>query len=117
MVTSSERVQSLANLAQSLKILGDATRLRIFSLLMEGEYCNCELGDSLGLAPNLISHHLGVLRRASLIHARRDPDDARWVYYSINRDTLSDLHGLLGATFDPTRIQQREPRCGIATVT
>lgn len=114
MTATTENVASLPQLAQSLKTLGDVTRLRIVTLLMDGEYCNCELGDALGLAPNLISHHLGVLRRASLIEARRDPEDARWVYYSINADTLRDLHGALGATFDPTRLHQREPRCGVA---
>ncbi len=115
MVTTIDSVGNLPLLAQSLKTLGDVTRLKIVSLLMEGEYCNCELGDELGLAPNLISHHLGVLRRACLIVARRDPEDARWVYYSINTETLRNLHGVLGATFDPSRIQQREPRCGVAT--
>ncbi len=115
MTTTTKDVESLPRLAQSLKTLGDVTRLRIVSLLMEGEYCNCELGDELGLAPNLISHHLGVLRRANLIVARRDAVDARWVYYSLNAEMLRDLHGVLGATFDPTRIQHREPRCGITT--
>jgi len=115
MVTTTKDLESLPRLAQSLKTLGDVTRLRIVTLLMEGEFCNCELGDELGLAPNLISHHLGVLRRADLIVARRDPIDARWVYYSLNAEMLRDLHDILGATFDPARIQHREPRCGIAT--
>lgn len=115
MAITIDNVESLPRLAQALKTLGDVTRLRIVSLLMEGEYCNCELGDALGLAPNLISHHLGVLRRTDLITARRDPNDARWVYYSLNAETLRDLYGTLGATLDPARIQQRDPRCGIAT--
>jgi ArsR family transcriptional regulator len=116
MATTTQTTENLPRLARSLKTLGDANRLRIVNLLMQGEYCNCELGDELGLAPNLISHHLGVLRRAGLIEARRDSDDARWVYYSLNQAALRELHGALGATFDPTRVQQRTPRCGVDTI-
>lgn len=99
-------------LAQQLKVLADPTRLLIFDLLMQGVQCNCELGESLEIAPNLISHHLRVLRRAHLIQAERDPVDARWVYYSVNRAALDGLNAAFGAFFDPARIQPRRPRCG-----
>jgi len=102
-------------LAQRLKILADPTRLRIFNLLMEGTRCNCELGGSLGLAPNLISHHLSVLRQANLVDAERDPVDARWVYYSVNEDALDQLRSALEIFFDPARIQPRQPQCNIPT--
>ena len=48
----------------------------IFHLLMEGVQCNCELGDGLQMAPNLISHHLRVLREAGLVDVERDIQDA-----------------------------------------
>ncbi|HUS16207.1 MAG TPA: metalloregulator ArsR/SmtB family transcription factor [Chloroflexia bacterium] len=98
--------------AGSLKVLGEPTRLRIFNLLMDGVQCNCELGDALQLAPNLISHHLGVLRRAGLIVAEQDATDPRWIYYSVDRATLARLHAAFGAFFDPARIQARRPACG-----
>lgn len=104
-----------ARLAQQLKVLADPTRLLIFDLLMQGVQCNCELGESLEIAPNLISHHLRVLRRAHLIQAERDPVDARWVYYSVNRAALDELNAAFGAFFDPARIQPRQPSCGPAT--
>jgi len=97
-----ERVDVLAGW---LKVLAEPNRLRIVDLLMQGEQCNCEMGGKLGMAPNLISHHLGVLQKAGLIEARRDPDDARWVHFSMNRDALSGLNGALVSFFDPTRIQ------------
>ena len=103
---------SVQRLAAYLKVLADPTRLEIFDLLMHGVQCNCEFGVALDLAPNLISHHLGVLRRAGLVTAARDPLDARWIYYSINRDALVELSAHLGAFFDPDRIQEREPQCG-----
>jgi ArsR family transcriptional regulator len=67
-------------LASQLKVLAEPKRLRILHMVMEGVQCNCELGDALDMAPNLISHHLRVLREAGLVDVERDPDDARWVY-------------------------------------
>jgi ArsR family transcriptional regulator len=98
--------------ADRLKVLADPTRLRVFSLLMEGTFCNCELGDELGIAPNLISHHLSVLRRAGLVETRRDPLDSRWIYYSVNRKSLAALASELQFVFDPARIGGRVPQCG-----
>ncbi len=94
-----------------LKLLAEPTRLRIFELLLDGTRCNCELGGELGLAPNLISHHLSVLRTAGLVDAARDPRDARWIYYTLNRDALAELHATLGAFFNPARVRTREPVC------
>ena len=53
---------NLQTLADRLKVLAEPKRLLILHLLMEGVQCNCELGDALQMAPNLISHHLSVLR-------------------------------------------------------
>lgn len=110
MLTASEI--AVETVAGRLKILADPTRLRIFDLLMGGTRCNCELGDALGLAPNLISHHLGVLRTAGIVVARRHPDDARWVYYSIDPAALDGLAAMLSAFFDPDRLACRDPDCG-----
>lgn len=102
----------IPGLAAYLKALAEPNRLRIFDLLMQGVQCNCELGDALHMAPNLISHHLSILRRAGLIVAERDPADARWIYYSVNRDALDALAASFGSFFDPGRIQSRRPNCG-----
>lgn len=103
---------SLDQLAAQMKVLADPKRLRIFNLLMEGVQCNCELGDALKMAPNLISHHLNTLRQAGLVDIERDAVDARWVYYSINRTALDKLNASFGAFFAPSRIQPRKPACG-----
>ena len=68
-----------------LKALADPNRLRILAALMEGDTCNCELVERLGLPANLLSHHLKVLSEAGLINARRDRIDGRWVYYAVDR--------------------------------
>ena len=102
----------LTSLAGQLKVLAEPKRLRILHMLMEGVQCNCELGDALDMAPNLISHHLRVLREAGLVDVERDPDDARWVYYSLNRETLQELNRGLGVFLDPSRIKPRRQTCG-----
>ena len=103
---------NLQTLADRLKVLAEPKRLLILHLLMEGVQCNCELGDALQMPPNLISHHLSVLRRAGLVDIERDAVDARWVYYSINRAALDELNKMFGVFFDPDRIKPRRPTCG-----
>ena len=99
-------------LAERLKVIAEPNRLLIFNLLMEGVQCNCELGDHLQMAPNLISHHLSILRQAGLVDAEHDALDARWVYYSVNRTALDELNAAFGAFFDPARIKPRRLTCG-----
>ncbi|HMB25421.1 MAG TPA: metalloregulator ArsR/SmtB family transcription factor [Anaerolineales bacterium] len=103
---------NLETLANQLKVLAEPNRLLIFNLLIEGVQCNCELGDFLQMPPNLISHHLSKLRAAGLVDAERDPVDARWIYYSINRAALDELNAAFGAFFDPQRIKPRRSTCG-----
>jgi ArsR family transcriptional regulator len=103
---------NLQQLADWLKVLAEPKRLLILNLLMQGVQCNCELGEQLEMAPNLISHHLSVLRRAGLVEIERDALDGRWIYYSVNRAALNELHAAFGTFFDPTRIQPRRPTCG-----
>jgi ArsR family transcriptional regulator len=102
----------LHQMAMWLKVLAEPNRLLIFHFLMEGVQCNCELGNKLQMAPNLISHHLRILREAGLIDVKRDAHDARWIYYSINRQALGELNQACGSFFDPKRIKPRRFTCG-----
>lgn len=99
-------------LAQALKALSDPTRLSVFDMLMEGVQCNCEIAERLGLSLSLISHHVRILREIGLVQGERDPDDARWVYYSIDREALAELNEAIGHLLDVNRIQPRAPSCG-----
>lgn len=105
----SANLQALSNW---LKALAEPKRLLLFDLIMQGVQCNCDLGDVLRMAPNLISHHLSVLRAVGLVNVERDALDARWVYYSINRQAMEQLNAAFGAFFDPARVQPRRLTCG-----
>lgn len=96
-------------LAAALKVLADPNRLRILDALLAGRQCNCDLGDRLGMAPSLISHHLGILRRSGLVHAEKDADDARWIHYSVDLEVLEELKVSLSAFVDP-EARPRAPR-------
>ena len=98
--------------AAFLRLLADPTRRQIFLRLMAGETCNCELVDDLGLAQNLVSHHVRQLRLAGLVIERRDSNDRRWVYYRVDPAALTTAWAALTAALHPARLETREPRCG-----
>ena len=89
-----------AGLAQYLRLLADDNRLRIFSLLTKTELCVCVIEDLLGLSQSLVSNHLAALRRAGLVESRRDEEDARWVFYRVCPQAVSDLRERLTALLD-----------------
>lgn len=104
--------EQIADLGRWLKVIGEPNRLLLLEKIIQGIQCNCELGDALQMAPNLISHHLAVLREAGLIETERDPIDGRWVYYSVNPKAMEELRSLFGGFFDTSRIQPRKLTCG-----
>ena len=103
---------SSQELAQILKSLGDPTRLRVFNMLMEGVQCNCEIAERLDLSLSLVSHHVRALLNAGLVQSERDPEDARWIYYSIDKVALARLDAAMRYLLDASRIQPRVPECG-----
>jgi ArsR family transcriptional regulator len=104
--------QNLTEAAAVLKALADPNRLRIFSFLMQGDSCNGELNERLGLPPNLLSHHLRVLREAGLVRSRHDVVDARWIYYTVDREAAQRWQTWFSALLNPARIQARHCLCG-----
>jgi ArsR family transcriptional regulator len=102
----------MERIALCLKALGDPKRLQLLTLIQSGTQCNCEFSDSLNLQPNLISHHLRILKEAELVTIERDPVDSRWIYYTINQATYKELQDYLNNFLDTDRIQPRQPTCG-----
>lgn len=79
---------SLEATAAGFAALSDPHRLRILGELAAEEHCVCEVQESLGLAPNLLSYHLRVLREAGLISASKR---GRWVDYRLVPEALEAL--------------------------
>jgi ArsR family transcriptional regulator, arsenate/arsenite/antimonite-responsive transcriptional repressor len=57
--------------ARRFAALADPARLEILSLLDAQPRCVCELRDDLGMASNLLSYHLRILREAGFVHGER----------------------------------------------
>ena len=100
--------EHLRDTAAIFKALADPNRLRILDTLMRGVSCNGELNGRLGLPPNLLSHHLGVLKKAGLITSRRDVVDGRWIYYAVDLREIERWRHWFSDFLDPARMQ---PRC------
>ncbi len=62
------------------RAFSDRTRLRMLSLLQEGECCVGNLVEILRIEQPAASRHLAYLRRAGLVAVRRA---AQWSYYSL----------------------------------
>lgn len=74
-----------------LKLVADDTRWRLLGLLRQSDYLVTELVERTGLAQNLISYHLTMLRQAGLVQVHRSDADARATYYGVNLTALADL--------------------------
>nr|WP_276662957.1 metalloregulator ArsR/SmtB family transcription factor [Syntrophomonas wolfei] len=75
-------------LADIFKTLGDATRLRILSALMQQELCVCDLAAVIDMSDSAVSHQLRVLRSQKLVKFRRE---GKVVYYSLADDHVRTL--------------------------
>jgi len=75
--------------------LADRTRLRVLNLLRAGELCVCYFVELLGESQPKISRHLAYLRRAGVVHARRD---GKWIHYSLARPADPAVAGVLEST-------------------
>jgi ArsR family transcriptional regulator, lead/cadmium/zinc/bismuth-responsive transcriptional repressor len=90
---------SVLDLAETFKVLGDTTRVRILDALARTEVPVCDLASVLGLTQSAVSHQLRLLRGMRLVKSRRD---GRHIYY-----TLDDHHilGLFGQGLE--HVQER----------
>ena len=74
------RVKDLEALTTVYAALADPTRLRILSLLGDGEICVCHIHASLDVPQPTASRHLAYLKKSGLVEARRD---GIWMHYKM----------------------------------
>ena len=82
---------TLIDLAELFKVFGDSTRIRILSVLMEGELCVCDIATLLEMTLSAISHQLRILRAAKLVEARRE---GKTVFYRLADDHVRTILSL-----------------------
>ena len=80
--------QEVRLLAETFRVLGDATRLRIIFALKEVELCVCDLASVVGVSSSTVSHSLRVLRQMNLVKFRKE---GKIAYYSLDDDHIARL--------------------------
>jgi ArsR family transcriptional regulator len=75
-------------LAETFRALSDPTRVRIVSLLAEGELCVCDLAAALGMSQSAVSHQLRSLRDLRLVRWHRE---GRQIFYTLDDEHVADL--------------------------
>jgi DNA-binding transcriptional ArsR family regulator len=78
----------VATLADTFRILGDITRVRILDALSHAELCVCDLATLLDLSESAVSHQLRLLRGMRLVRPRRD---GRMVFYALDDQHITRL--------------------------
>ena len=71
-------------LADTFKVLGDPTRIRILDALSRSELCVYDIAGRVGLTESAVSHQLRLLRDSRIVRTRRN---GRQIFY-----TLDDQH-------------------------
>jgi len=84
--------KEINNAAKFLGIIAEKNRLKIICVLKRGEKCVCDIWQDLGIAENLASHHLKILKKAGIIISRKE---GLRVIYSINKKEIKKLSLLL----------------------
>lgn len=80
--------QAAAGLAETFKVLGDLTRVRMLDALSHSELCVGDLAGLLGLTESAVSHQLRLLRSMRLVRSRRA---GRMVIYMLDDDHILKL--------------------------
>ena len=75
-------------LADTFRVLGDPTRVRILDALSAGELCVCDIASLVGISESAVSHQLRLLRGMRLVRPRRA---GRLVYYSVDDQHILEL--------------------------
>lgn len=84
-----------------LQLLGDPLRWQIVQELARSDRRVGELVDLVGRPQNVVSYHLGELRKAGVATARRSSADGRDVYYRADLGRCSSLLAHTGAALHP----------------
>ncbi|HWT00808.1 MAG TPA: metalloregulator ArsR/SmtB family transcription factor [Pyrinomonadaceae bacterium] len=80
--------EAVAALAETFKLLGDPTRVKIAYALSREELCVCDLAHLVGASQSAVSHSLRALRQMKLVAFRRE---GKVAYYRLDDDHIARL--------------------------
>ncbi|UCE07885.1 MAG: winged helix-turn-helix transcriptional regulator [bacterium] len=73
--------KEIVQLAETFKVLGDPTRLRIVLALSKEELCVCDLATLINISVSAVSHQLRLLKGMKIVTYRKE---GKMVYYSLD---------------------------------
>lgn len=76
------------DLAELFKALGDPTRIKIISALIDRELCVHDLTVLLGMGQSAVSHQLRYLRNMRIVKRRKE---GKTVYYSLDDHHIEQI--------------------------
>jgi DNA-binding transcriptional ArsR family regulator len=79
---------AVRDVAETFRILGDPTRVRILDALSGGELCVCDIASLVAISESAVSHQLRLLRGARLVRSRRS---GRLVFYALDDAHIIEL--------------------------
>jgi ArsR family transcriptional regulator, lead/cadmium/zinc/bismuth-responsive transcriptional repressor len=79
---------AVAALAETFRVLGDPTRVRILDALSAGELCVCDIASLVGISESAVSHQLRLMRGMRLVRPRRS---GRLVFYALDDHHIIEL--------------------------
>jgi len=74
------------------RAFSDEKRIRVLTLLAEGEKCACVLLKELNITQPTLSYHMKILRQSGIVKER---PVGPWKYYSIDREGCTYAQRLL----------------------
>jgi protein-tyrosine-phosphatase len=93
-----------------LQLVGDPLRWRLLGELAVSDRRVGELTELLGKPQNLVSYHLGELRKAGLVSARRSSADGRDAYYRVDLRRCGEMLCAAGRGLQPgLQLELRAP--------
>lgn len=79
---------TITDLSDFFKIMGDSTRLQLLMVLEYGELCVSDLAYLLNMSISAVSHQLKSLRNAKLVKVRREGKN---IYYSLDDNHINSI--------------------------
>ncbi len=79
---------TLVEIAETFKLLGDPTRVKILQALAVTELCVCDLAALLEMTSSAISHQLRLLRARGIVRFRKQ---GKMVYYALDDSHVQTL--------------------------
>lgn len=76
------------SIAELFRYFSDPTRVRILSILLDGEKCVCDISEALSMTQSAVSHQLSLLRTSRLVRTRRE---GKQVYYSLDDGHVAEI--------------------------